>query len=210
MNGKVLIARDDFLSHHGTDGMRWGVRNGPPYPLTKEGRAAIRKQRQEKKAAQKAEAERKLQIKKEKEEAAFKAKKEKLIMGASASEVMKHQGEWTNEELSRIATRLDLEAKINSKIPRKETALDKLYKYGKYAEQISKFSKSATSVWNDLQRMYNSSKKKDNNNNKKKDNKNNNQNNDNNKKKKNKNKLQPTSKTEKWKNNWDWDYDWGK
>jgi hypothetical protein len=25
--------KDDSLEHHGIDGQKWGVRNGPPYPL---------------------------------------------------------------------------------------------------------------------------------------------------------------------------------
>ena len=25
---------DDFLAHHGIQGMKWGVSNGPPYPLS--------------------------------------------------------------------------------------------------------------------------------------------------------------------------------
>lgn len=28
------ISTDDFLAHHGIKGMNWGVRNGPPYPLS--------------------------------------------------------------------------------------------------------------------------------------------------------------------------------
>lgn len=33
------------LYHHGKEGMRWGIRNGPPYPLNKEGKARLEKQR---------------------------------------------------------------------------------------------------------------------------------------------------------------------
>jgi len=159
MNGKVLIARDDFLSHHGTDGMRWGVRNGPPYPLTKEGRAAIRKQLKERRAAQKAEAERKLQIKKEKEEAKFKAEREKMVMSVSAEEAMKHQGKWTNDELRRIADRLDLEARISSKIPRKKTVLSKLSLYNNYAREISNLGKSGLSIYKTINGFYKESRK---------------------------------------------------
>lgn len=33
------------LYHHGVDGMRWGKRNGPPYPLDAQGKAALRAQK---------------------------------------------------------------------------------------------------------------------------------------------------------------------
>ena len=33
---EFYIVRDDKLEHHGIDGMHWGERNGPPYPLSRE------------------------------------------------------------------------------------------------------------------------------------------------------------------------------
>lgn len=41
----------DFLEHYGRDGMKWGVRNGPPYPLNKEGLRSFREHLREKRAA---------------------------------------------------------------------------------------------------------------------------------------------------------------
>ena len=190
-NGYFIAPTNVDITHHGTDGMKWGIRNGPPYPLSKEGRAAIRRQRAEKKA----EAERKLQLKKEKEEADFKAKKEKMIMGASASEIMKHRGEWTNDELRKIADRLDLEIRISSKIPRKKTYYDKLEQFNKYTKLVSSFSKDASNIWTNILSIYNKEKnnKEKNNKEKKKDNK-------------NKSDLKKTSKSDKWEGNYDWDY----
>ena len=34
------------LMHHGVDGMKWGKRNGPPYPLKGAGKQALREQRE--------------------------------------------------------------------------------------------------------------------------------------------------------------------
>ena len=38
----IHLTDDVYLSHHGIDGQRWGVRNGPPYPLSRSERKAIR------------------------------------------------------------------------------------------------------------------------------------------------------------------------
>lgn len=35
------------IYHHGVSGMKWGKRNGPPYPLNSEGKSKLRKQRME-------------------------------------------------------------------------------------------------------------------------------------------------------------------
>ena len=36
-----LVKRDNTIEHHGIDGMHWGVRNGPPYPLSQEKHAKV-------------------------------------------------------------------------------------------------------------------------------------------------------------------------
>lgn len=37
------VIRDDTLEHHGIDGMHWGERNGPPYPLSPAARRRLEK-----------------------------------------------------------------------------------------------------------------------------------------------------------------------
>lgn len=39
----VLISEREFLSHHGINGQKWGVRNGPPYPLSSDAKSSSEK-----------------------------------------------------------------------------------------------------------------------------------------------------------------------
>ena len=43
------------IYHHGVNGMKWGKRNGPPYPLDAQGKADLKAQRKAEKAAIKSE-----------------------------------------------------------------------------------------------------------------------------------------------------------
>lgn len=43
---------ENHLEHHGREGQRWGVRNGPPYPLNKEGNARFKLRNKNIKAGQ--------------------------------------------------------------------------------------------------------------------------------------------------------------
>lgn len=35
MSEYMLVPKEDHIAHHGIDGQKWGVKNGPPYPLKK-------------------------------------------------------------------------------------------------------------------------------------------------------------------------------
>jgi len=44
---------ESYLMHHGVDGQQWGIQNGPPYPLDRAGRRALRAQKKQAKKDQK-------------------------------------------------------------------------------------------------------------------------------------------------------------
>lgn len=114
----------DELAHHGVDGMSWGERNGPPYPLAninkKMARAEYKlkkaKERELKKlqkakekrlkklqkAAKKARATKKKQ---EEEQAALLKKKQMLVKEGNLDKIRKNAELFTNEELEYILER---------------------------------------------------------------------------------------------------------
>lgn len=154
MNQYLILPTNQDIQHHGVLGMSWGKRNGPPYPLNRAGRIALRKQRK----AEKAEiAAQKAKEKQEKKEAEFQEKKHKVLMGGSAAEVMKWQGQWTNEELKKIVDRLDYEAKISSKIPHVKTTQEKLKEATDVIGNVSNFGNKGADLWNTMARFYNAS-----------------------------------------------------
>lgn len=110
---------DDFLAHHGIQGMKWGVSNGPPYPLSdskhdkviakakdaakatgnavkKVGSATIKAAKKVKEHSDKKKAE----------------KKEKEIRELTPKDFMENKGKYSDEEVARIVNRMRMEQQI--------------------------------------------------------------------------------------------------
>lgn len=128
---KTTLGYENELAHHGILGMRWGRKNGPPYPLgagdhsASEKKAGWFKSLKAKRAAKKLKKKRaksleKARIARRKKAAEKKAhdtlmkNKDKVLAKGSASELMKYRGEITNQELKTALDRLDLEKKLSS------------------------------------------------------------------------------------------------
>lgn len=108
------------LYHHGRLNQKWGVRNGPPYPLSRSTvqRAYSKKRRgpfgylterrERKEAEKRAQAE-----KKEAEEKANRdADKERVLKEGSATEVLKYLNELTPQEIQSAVNRIEWSNKL--------------------------------------------------------------------------------------------------
>lgn len=103
------------LYHHGRLNQRWGVRNGPPYPLSrstvqkaykkKKGLAGYIQSRKEKKKA-KAEKEAYDKLSEEEKKARYEADKQKALREGNATEVLKYVNDISNQELANAINRI--------------------------------------------------------------------------------------------------------
>lgn len=96
-------AGKDYLEHHGVKFMKWGVKNGPPYPLEGEGKKSFRQQVKEAKD----------QIKESKA-----AKRRKKIL-KDPEKIVKYQDEFTLEDIAEALKRIDAINDVKKRIPNK-------------------------------------------------------------------------------------------
>lgn len=84
------------------------------------------------------------------------ADKERVLREGTATEVMKYQGELTNQELQNAFTRLNLEAQLRG-LSQKEmqTAIDKVDKIMKTVKTGTEWAKIGTDTYNTFAAIYN-------------------------------------------------------
>lgn len=163
MNQNFLIANSDFLedrnflSHHGIQDQRWGQRNGPPYPLNKEGRSKFRKQRKlEKKAEKLKKEEEAKKAAQEKKQAKLDAEKERILKSGTAREAMQYKGMWTNSELRTITDRIDLEVKLSTMASKEvKTRMDKIEDVAKMVGRWTDVTEKGIGAYNAMAKIYN-------------------------------------------------------
>lgn len=150
-----------YISHGGPGSGRYPLGSGerPYQKFEGKGRKSsggIRgyiRSRREKKAEEKAQkkAAGEERAKKEREE-----NKEKVLRSGKASEILKYQGELTNQQMYDAAERLRLETRLSDlSANEKKQAIDTLKKIQSYSSVISSLAKDGIDIYNSIASVYN-------------------------------------------------------
>lgn len=151
------------IAHHGILNMKWGQRNGPPYPLSpgqhsaaekkamrKQARAERREERKIKRLRKKADRLDKKQVKKEAKQAKEYAKEQKtideVVRSGTAKEVLKYQGKLTNQQLQDAMNRIDWEDKLKARAAKEDYMNSDAYKRDQALEKVSDLKTKAEKV----------------------------------------------------------------
>lgn len=127
------MGEENELSHHGILNQRWGVKNGPPYPLSRSQMSSAEKKAQKKskvsdilekrrqKKEEDAAARRRAEaLRKAREAKAAKRdlekEKERIMREGTAEELRSIKSELTSKEIEQVLKRLDLDRRIDEAI----------------------------------------------------------------------------------------------
>lgn len=171
----------DVLEHEGITGQKWGVRNGPPYPLKpaqmtkkqkrynkellKQKEKLLEKRekyqaKQQKKADKQAKKEdkkaRKTPEDREKLTPLTQEERDNAIKYNKVGEVFKHRAEFSTSELSSVIDRFEKETKLSGYVKQsKKDTFDKMEELANKIEKTHKFVSSSTKLYGDLAPVLN-------------------------------------------------------
>lgn len=101
---------NDELYHHGVEGMSWGKRNGPPYPLNASGKASLRKQLFRKKKKQQTDDVKRYSDMSDEEKTEA---KQKAIREGNIREAYANKDEYSDQELQAVRNRFRLNQEVS-------------------------------------------------------------------------------------------------
>lgn len=135
INHDALIAvGDKWLMHHGVEGQKWGVQNGPPYPLEGAGKRKFLKQVGE-----------------------YKKRKRREKILKDPKKIVKYSNEFTTDELKEALEKIKVVDDIKTRLPKEKAKRVKLSKKKKIwakspatlMKNIDKFTPEEFEVAND-------------------------------------------------------------
>lgn len=139
----------ETLEHHGIKGQKWGVENGPPYPLSRGVSAAIK--RKFKKKTKEEWEEHWAQKKAKREEKKEKRKeKEKQEILKDPSKLYKNRKKFTKEEIDNAMKTFEWEKKLQN------YSKDKLETGNKIFQEYFTRAEKGVQAWNFVARLFNS------------------------------------------------------
>lgn len=158
MNGNPFYEPywDTELEHHGVKNMKWGVKNGPPYPLDKGKDGRVTKTQKKKKASFLARlrgGEKKKETKK-KEDDIPRSKKEqekirkKALASTDPKYIYKYRKLLSDNELQDRINRINKEETIKKLIPKEKEKNQKFEDAKKFLQTSAAMAESVTKIYN--------------------------------------------------------------
>ena len=176
MNNYFWNLDTEELTHSGVDGMRWGVRNGPPYPLSRDistgsrlktnssGRKAggirgylqTRKVKKKKQAALEKARQTKAENAQKKQTAEeHAAEVKKILESGDRNKIKSIASEVSYNDLNNALNKADLMVRLNAQTAPK-TAWDKLDNTKNKLDKVIGYYQTGAKTWNVIAQLYNS------------------------------------------------------